>query len=83
MEEEPNHDIINVQKHSPEYIPVTYESPIIQQRDMLRSDKLKAVIKINVQGKGQQQIHIYKHDEADELARDFFIQHNITDKKKQ
>ena len=63
----------------------SYESPILHAKDIFRpkTDKLKAVIKINVEGKGQQQIHIYKHDEADELAKEFCIQHKITDKKKQ
>ena len=41
------------------------------------------VVRVNVPGKGEQPLNIYDGDRAEDLARDFCIEHLITDQKKQ
>ena len=41
------------------------------------------ILKINVPGKGEQPLNYYEGEDVEDLARDFCIQHLITDPKKQ
>ena len=63
----------------------------IKQDQSLKKKKKKidprgepdTVVRVNVPGKGEQPIIIYEGDRAEDLARDFCIEHLITEQKKQ
>ena len=57
--------------------------PVERQRIPQDRGPLEMVVRINMQDKGMQNIHVHQNDRPEDLADEFCHQHQITDEEKQ